>query len=63
MNRIQTSPRSVTGYKNELGFVKKLVQLRRAVERPKRWGDNGEVKNKTINWMWSFARYAFVWNE
>lgn len=41
MNEIQTSPRSATSYKNELGFVKTLVQLKTAVERPKRWGDNG----------------------
>jgi hypothetical protein len=62
MNEIQTCPRSVTGYTNELGFVKTLVQLKTAVERPKRWGDNGELINKT-KWTWSFARYAFVWKE
>jgi len=60
MNEIQTSPRSVTDYKNELGFVKTLVQLKTTVERPKRWGDNGELINKSIKWTWSFSRYAFV---
>lgn len=43
MNEIRTSPRSVTGYKNQLGFVKTLVQLKTTVEIPKRWGDNGEL--------------------
>jgi hypothetical protein len=43
MNEVQTRPRSVTGYKHELGFVKTLFQLKTIVQRPKRWRNSDEL--------------------